>query len=661
MPQNKFGGRLRKCYKFWCSICSDRTVLRHIGGISIPFTSSVKQDFPAREIKMNEQERVFARKKIQELLDTGCITELESPREPGWISNIFLRPKKDGSYRLILNLKPLNKHIEYKKFKMPSIRNVIQMVKRNDFCISIDLREAYGHAAIISAHCPYLQFQFEGKNYMYTVLPNGISVGPRYFVQITKAIASYLRSKGVQIIIYIDDTLLIANSVEKLLKDRDLAIETFEKCGFTINYKKSQLIPVHELEFLGFVLNSTDMSITLTDSKREKLCTGLRKVLQFPNRKLTIKRLAQLIGQMIATLPACDEGFLHYRCLERFKILSLKRHGSWTAKIKLSHLCLSEMEWWYRTKQQGCPSKSIVPTKFDTPFYSDASKMAWGAVSLGANANGPFSFKQQSLSINTKELLAIYFGIFSLQDKLRNKNILCFCDNTTAVSTVLKKGSQHAIRDKITVRLFSLVASLGSSLTATHLAGSLNSTADGLSRKDYTNERLEWSLDALTMQFIRAHLNFTPNIDLFASHLNFKFKPYCSFKRDPGAMQVDAFTVDWSKWLPFAYPPFSILDRCLAKLDADKVRDLALVAPLWPTAPFFGTMLRHLKARPVLMPPDTAKRMFLPWDPTKRCKIKKLRLVLLHLCATCYAPRVCPPEWLNALQTVRGTRGYYAN
>ena len=439
---------------------------------------------------------------------------------------------------------------------MPSIQNVIQMVKQHDLCISIDLKEAYGHATVISAHFPYLQFQFEGKTYMYTVLPNGISVGPRYFVQITKAIASYLRSKGMQIIIYIDDTLLIANSVDKLLKDRDLAIQTFEKCSFTINYKKSQLTPTHQLEFLGFVINSIDMTITLTDSKQQKLCMTLRKVLRFPHRKITIKLLAQLIGQMIATLPACDEGFLHYRFLERFKILSLRSHGSWKAKVKLSRTCLAELSWWYHTMNTGCPSKSIVPTKFDTPFYSDASKLAWGAVALGANANGPFSFKQQSLSINTRELLAIYFGVYSLQDKLHNKNILCFCNNTTAVSTVLIRGSHHAIRDKITVKLFSLVTSLGPSLTATHLAGSLNLAADSLLRKDYTNERLEWSLDGVTMQFIQNHLAFTPNIDLFASHLNFKFKPYCSFKHDLGAMQVDAFTVDWSNWLPFAYPHF---------------------------------------------------------------------------------------------------------
>ena len=108
-----FGGRLQECYDFW-TICSDSMVLCHIGGISIPFTSHVQQEFPTREIKMSKQEHIFASQKIQQLLDTGCITELDSPHSTGWKSNIFLHPKRDGSYRLIQNLKPLNKHIEYK-------------------------------------------------------------------------------------------------------------------------------------------------------------------------------------------------------------------------------------------------------------------------------------------------------------------------------------------------------------------------------------------------------------------------------------------------------------------------------------------------------------------------------------------------------------------
>ena len=144
-------------------------------------------------------------------------------------------------------------------------------------------------------------------------------------------------------------------------------------------------------------------------------------------------------------------------------------------------------------------------------------------------------------------------------------------------------------------------------------------------------------------------------MDLFASHLNNKCPNYCAFKRDPHALFIDAFTINWSEWRPYAFPLFSLLDRCLAKIEADEVEDMALIAPVWPTTLFYGSLSEHLKSKPVLLPPET--RLFLLWDRTKWCPVKGLKLVLLHLCTTCYAPKRCPPEWLNILQITPGNWG----
>ena len=80
--------------------------------------------------------------------------------------------------------------------------------------ISVDILDAYSHTKICRRdHC-LLQFRFEGTTYVYKVLPNGIAVGPQFFVQLTKVIASYLCRLGVQIIIYIDDTIVVGPDVQ---------------------------------------------------------------------------------------------------------------------------------------------------------------------------------------------------------------------------------------------------------------------------------------------------------------------------------------------------------------------------------------------------------------------------------------------------------------
>ena len=206
-------------------------------------------------------------------------------------------------------------------------------------------------------------------------------------------------------------------------------------------------------------------------------------------------------------------------------------------------------------------------------------------------ANGAFSEKQKLCSINTKELMAIYFGISSLKDLLWNKHILCMCDNTTAVSCIVKRGSQDPTRNRVTRHIFELVWSINSTLGCTHISGELNGRADDLSRRKLKNDRIDWTLHNSDMMCVWKTLQFTPNIDLFASHLNYKYKPYCSYMRDPGAMHIDCFTLNWANWRPYAFPPFSILDRVLAKIEEDSIRDIAVIAAVWLSATFFAMML----------------------------------------------------------------------
>ena len=50
-------------------------------------------------------------------------------------------------------------------------------------------------------------------------------------------------------------------------------------------------------------------------------------------------------------------------------------------------------------------------------------------------------------------------------------------------------------------------------------------------------------------------LSVKPDIDLFASRINYRLKPYVSYKPDPGAVAVDAFTIQWSQYVFFMLFP----------------------------------------------------------------------------------------------------------
>jgi hypothetical protein len=63
---------------------------------------------------------------------------------------------------------------------------------------------------------------------------------------------------------------------------------------------------------------------------------------------------------------------------------------------------------------------------------------------------------------------------------------------------------------------------------------------------------------------------YQPNVDLFASRLNYQLKPFVSWLPDPDAFAIDAFTMNWQGWLIYCFPPFSLVQRCLRKLIDDQ-------------------------------------------------------------------------------------------
>lgn len=76
---------------------------------------------------------------------------------------------------------------------------------------------------------------------------------------------------------------------------------------------------------------------------------------------------------------------------------------------------------------------------------------------------------------------------------------------------------------------------------------------------------------------------------------------FASWKPDPEATYIDAFTFDWSKHKFYCFPPFSLISRCLRNVEMDQAEGI-LIAPIWPTQLWWPQMLRLLIRHPVALP-----------------------------------------------------------
>ena len=69
-----------------------------------------------------------------------------------FLSQIYLVPKKDGSARLVINLRPLNQFILQANFKMESLGMMRNLLREGDWMASIDRKDAYLSVTVWEGH-----------------------------------------------------------------------------------------------------------------------------------------------------------------------------------------------------------------------------------------------------------------------------------------------------------------------------------------------------------------------------------------------------------------------------------------------------------------------------------------------------------------------------
>ena len=100
-------------------------------------------------------------------------------------------------------------------------------------------------------------------------------------------------------------------------------------------------------------------------------------------------------------------------------------------------------------------------------------------------------------------------------------------------------------------------------ITCTYIPGEDNIIPDRESRKEY--KEAEWMLNKNIYLNCLNKLKFEPTIDCFASRINTQHTVYASFRPDPYATFIDAFSINWSIHNCYLFPPFSLVARVLQK------------------------------------------------------------------------------------------------
>ena len=208
-------------------------------GYRIPFTSEPPPSYDKNNASATRN-REFVEKSIKELLADGRIRETKI--KPHNVNPLSV--SEGQKLRLVLDLRNVNPYVNNVKFKYEGLKTASDLLEKDDFMATFDLKNGYHHIPIDENFQGYLGFAWtfadgSTKFYVYTVLPFGLSSASYVFTKFTRPLIKKWRAAGIKNIMYLDDGIIIAPTSDTAKQICETIRQDLKGAGVTLNEEKT--------------------------------------------------------------------------------------------------------------------------------------------------------------------------------------------------------------------------------------------------------------------------------------------------------------------------------------------------------------------------------------------------------------------------------------
>ena len=409
-------------------------------------------------------------------------------------------------------------------FTLPTTWDVRKFVKPGkSYFAKYDLRDGFWSVPVAKGcrHRLMMRHPATGRLMRCARLPFGYADSPRVFCMVTEAIAQEFRKraagKGVNILCFVDDYLVIGDDERATRFGADLLESLFHEFGFEFAPHK-QRGPCQCIEFLGLLISNFEevCCIGLSEKRQEKVKKLLnawleKKPASTKTSKCDPTELARLLGQLVFASQVVQGGRTYMQgMLSQFKGLEVDwrrglvrriKDSAW-AEIELNDGFWRDLEWWVDSfESRNCVS--LIEDRLGVAAITGTDASDWGTGQVAWIDGGRdecvlrFGNAEKRRSINWRELLGVLRIIDMYGDQLRGRVVLLETDNTSAKGAAEQLKSKAEDMQELVRRLLEKSTLHGIHLRFTHTPGAKLDRPDQTSRGDPVDEpRVRVNLEA---------------------------------------------------------------------------------------------------------------------------------------------------------------------
>ena len=191
---------------------------------------------------------------LQQLLDQGIIESSNSP----YASPVVLVKKKDGSLRICVDYRQLNKKTLKDAFPLPRIEESLDALNGAVYFSSLDLAHGYHQVVMDADSRRKTAFRVPFGLFEYNRMPFGLVNAPSTFQRVMEQCLGDMNL--TELLIYLDDILLYSSSFDVHLETLDKVLTRLGEFGLKVKGKKCSLFQT-EVTYLGHVVNAEGISV----------------------------------------------------------------------------------------------------------------------------------------------------------------------------------------------------------------------------------------------------------------------------------------------------------------------------------------------------------------------------------------------------------------